>query len=297
MPDQAFTRRGKRRFDDDDSPTFARRNRHRIRLRPEDAFDAVDGLPDGDRWSTWDQSSPTDRGPRPYPAWLVTDLAATDTELGILKTGKEADVFLLRRGGARTPTSPACSRPSGTGRRSTGCSTATASTWTAAGSASPGTTARWPAGRAVGTRNDRPAVGQRRVRRAQPAAPGRCAGAVPGAGARAPRSCSSSSASPTARPRRGWPRSARRGDELADLWDQLVQALPRAGRPRPGARRPVGLQPAGAPRPSGPDRPAPGDRRDRASARRRVPGPGRWPTWPLVHRPRPARNERRDARA
>ncbi len=36
--------------------------------------------------------------PRPYPRWLVTELAATDTELGILKTGKEADVFLLRRG-------------------------------------------------------------------------------------------------------------------------------------------------------------------------------------------------------
>jgi RIO kinase 1 len=98
VPDQAFTRRGKWRFDDDDPPTFARRDRHRLRLRPEDAFDAVDGLPDGDRWSTWDQSSPSHRGPRPYPDWLVTDLAATDTELGILKTGKEADVFLLRRG-------------------------------------------------------------------------------------------------------------------------------------------------------------------------------------------------------
>ena len=32
------------------------------------------------------------------PDWLVTDLAAVDIELGILKTGKEADVFLLRRG-------------------------------------------------------------------------------------------------------------------------------------------------------------------------------------------------------
>jgi RIO kinase 1 len=98
VPDQAFTRRGKRRFEDDDTPTFDRRNRHRTRLRPEDAFDAVDGLPEGDRWSTWDQSSPSHRGPRPYPPWLVTDLGATDTELGILKTGKEADVFLLRRG-------------------------------------------------------------------------------------------------------------------------------------------------------------------------------------------------------
>ena len=27
----------------------------------------------------------------------MTDLAAIDTELGIVKTGKEADVFLLRR--------------------------------------------------------------------------------------------------------------------------------------------------------------------------------------------------------
>ena len=97
MPDQAYTRRRKRRFDDDDAPAFAKRDFHRRRLLPDDAFDAVDGLPDGDRWSTWDQSSPADRGPLPYPAWLVTDLGATDTELGILKTGKEADVFLLRR--------------------------------------------------------------------------------------------------------------------------------------------------------------------------------------------------------
>jgi len=104
VPDRTYPRRGKRRFDDDE-PAFAKRDRHRARLRPEDALDAVDGLPDGDRWSTWDQSSPTERGPRPYPAWLVTDLGATDSELGILKTGKEADVFLVRRavpGGGRS---------------------------------------------------------------------------------------------------------------------------------------------------------------------------------------------------
>jgi RIO kinase 1 len=53
--------------------------------------------PAGDRWSTWDESAAGERGPRPYPDWLVTDLAAVDTELGVLKTGKEADVFLVER--------------------------------------------------------------------------------------------------------------------------------------------------------------------------------------------------------
>jgi RIO kinase 1 len=90
------TRRGKWRFDDDE-PISAKRTRGRRKLPSIESFDATDGLPEGDRWSTWDQSIPTERGPRPYPDWLVTDLAAVDTELGILKTGKEADVFLLRR--------------------------------------------------------------------------------------------------------------------------------------------------------------------------------------------------------
>jgi RIO kinase 1 len=119
VPDFAFNHRGTRRPDldaddldlgeyadfDDDAPTFAKRNRHRRRLPPADARDHIDRLPEGDRWSTWDQSTAGERGPSPYPAWLVTELAATDTELGILKTGKEADVFLLRRavpGGGRS---------------------------------------------------------------------------------------------------------------------------------------------------------------------------------------------------
>jgi RIO kinase 1 len=90
-------RRGKRRFDDDE-PRYDKRHPGRVRLPSEDALDAVDGLPEGDRWSTWDQSTAGQRGPRPHPDWLVTALAAVDTELGVLKTGKEADVFLLRRG-------------------------------------------------------------------------------------------------------------------------------------------------------------------------------------------------------
>jgi RIO kinase 1 len=98
VPEPSFSRRRKRRFDDDE-PAFAKRNRHRRALPDLDtALDAAAGLPEGDRWSTWDQSTPLERGPKPYPSWLVTDLAAVDTELGILKTGKEADVFLLRRG-------------------------------------------------------------------------------------------------------------------------------------------------------------------------------------------------------
>ncbi|SEG83082.1 RIO kinase 1 [Nonomuraea solani] len=60
--------------------------------------DTDDGPPEGDRWSTWDQSTPTEKGPRPYPDWLVTELAAVDTEYGVLKTGKEADVHLISRG-------------------------------------------------------------------------------------------------------------------------------------------------------------------------------------------------------
>ena len=83
--------RGKRRFDDD-ADTYSKRG-HRQQL------EVVDETPDdGHRWSTWDQSTPTEKGPLPHPDWLVTELAAVDVELGVLKTGKEADVFLVERG-------------------------------------------------------------------------------------------------------------------------------------------------------------------------------------------------------
>lgn len=49
------------------------------------------------RWTTWPQVTPSERGPQPWPAWVVTSAGALDTELGILKTGKEADVFLVER--------------------------------------------------------------------------------------------------------------------------------------------------------------------------------------------------------
>jgi RIO kinase 1 len=54
-----------------------------------------DGPATGDRWSSWADAD--ERGPRPYPSWLITEASAADSELGILKTGKEADVFLVER--------------------------------------------------------------------------------------------------------------------------------------------------------------------------------------------------------
>jgi RIO kinase 1 len=52
---------------------------------------------DDQRWSTWLSVEPLCRGPEPRPDWVVVSQAAVDTELGILKTGKEADAFLLDR--------------------------------------------------------------------------------------------------------------------------------------------------------------------------------------------------------
>jgi RIO kinase 1 len=40
---------------------------------------------------------PTSRGPKPYPSWVVESNGAFDTELGVVKTGKEADLFLIER--------------------------------------------------------------------------------------------------------------------------------------------------------------------------------------------------------
>jgi len=67
-----------------------------------DPFFDVDYRPydepdDGQRWSTWNDVQALCRGPEPRPDWVVTSRAALDTELGVLKTGKEADVFLVER--------------------------------------------------------------------------------------------------------------------------------------------------------------------------------------------------------
>ena len=55
---------------------------------------APDGPPEGDTWSSWDGAQ---HGPNPRPAWVITDLGAVDEDLGIIKSGKEADVHVVRR--------------------------------------------------------------------------------------------------------------------------------------------------------------------------------------------------------
>ena len=78
----------RQKFDDDES-TFLKRGRLEPRLAEEP------DLPEaGDNWSSWDGAF---HGPDPRPDWVRTEHAAVDDELGMLKTGKEADVFLVRR--------------------------------------------------------------------------------------------------------------------------------------------------------------------------------------------------------
>jgi RIO kinase 1 len=97
--DSRVTKR--RRFDDDD-PIFHKRTTREADDAPEFEAWEVAEMGGADRWSTWDTPTAGQRGPKPYPDWLVTELAAADRELGILKTGKEADVFLVERGVPRT---------------------------------------------------------------------------------------------------------------------------------------------------------------------------------------------------
>lgn len=66
-------------------------------------FRTYDEVGPGQRWTTWHDVEPLNRGPEPRPGWVVTSRGAIDTELGILKTGKEADVFLLERADPHGP--------------------------------------------------------------------------------------------------------------------------------------------------------------------------------------------------
>ena len=77
---------GRRRFDDDidESPrssTFI-------------PIPITDDEHDEPNWSTYPDSA---HGPEPTPPWVIQSPAAIDTDLGVMKSGKEADVSLLRR--------------------------------------------------------------------------------------------------------------------------------------------------------------------------------------------------------
>lgn len=62
------------------------------------SFTRTPDLDEDQRWSTWEQTAHTvDRGPQPFPSWVVQHSGAVDTELGVLKSGKEADAFLIER--------------------------------------------------------------------------------------------------------------------------------------------------------------------------------------------------------
>ena len=67
------------------------------RVTFDDFVDPDSRLGPDQRWSTWSSIEKGMRGPEPRPGWVVTADAALDTDLGVLKTGKEADVFLLER--------------------------------------------------------------------------------------------------------------------------------------------------------------------------------------------------------
>ena len=65
----------------------------------------ADELAEHQRWSRWEDLEALMKGPEPRPDWVVTSSGAIDTDLGILKTGKEADVFLLERADPHRPDS------------------------------------------------------------------------------------------------------------------------------------------------------------------------------------------------
>jgi RIO kinase 1 len=78
--------RSRRRFDDDDFTEIPS-------IPTTSPTDLDDELIEPN-WSTYADSA---HGPEPVPTWVVTSPNAIDTDLGVMKTGKEADVSLLRR--------------------------------------------------------------------------------------------------------------------------------------------------------------------------------------------------------
>ena len=210
--------------------------------------------PDDDhqRWSTWLSVEPLCRGPEPRPDWVVTSQAAVDTDLGVLKTGKEADVFLLERA---VPDGPsvvmAAKRYRGQDHRDFHRSSS------------------YTDGRKVRRSRDRRAIEKKTAHRPggrrRPVGLGGVGVAQAALDARASRSptrsrstgpsCSWSGSLTTATPHRGWRRPARA--RPAGVVLRAGPRRPRGARPaRHGARRPLAVQHPRRGRTAGRDRPA-----------------------------------------
>ena len=81
--------RSSRRFDDDDYPIPTAF----LAVQP-DSDDAAGQQPEEQEFSSYVDAA---HGPAPAPDWVIIAATAVDTDLGVMKSGKEADVSLLRR--------------------------------------------------------------------------------------------------------------------------------------------------------------------------------------------------------
>jgi RIO kinase 1 len=107
-------KKAKRTDDRDRTGRLTEEERGNLARLREDALSEADKPADADRWTNWDDA---DHGPTPRPDWVITELGAADRELGIIKTGKEADVFLVERRGARASCLMAAKRYRGSDHR------------------------------------------------------------------------------------------------------------------------------------------------------------------------------------
>lgn len=93
-------------------------------------------VPEEDRPSSWGDAEA--RGPQPWPDWVITDLAAFDRELGVLKSGKEAEVYLMERRLPETSTAAPHAMSSSDGVSSDGVSSSDPEAGDGAADPSPG---------------------------------------------------------------------------------------------------------------------------------------------------------------